>query len=29
MPGEQTDEILCELGYEDAEVRRLREQGTV
>ena len=29
MPGEQTDEILWELGYGDAEVRRLREQGTV
>jgi crotonobetainyl-CoA:carnitine CoA-transferase CaiB-like acyl-CoA transferase len=29
MPGEQTDEILWELGYADAEVRRLRERGTV
>ncbi len=29
MPGEQTDEILRELGYAEADVRRLHEQGTV
>jgi crotonobetainyl-CoA:carnitine CoA-transferase CaiB-like acyl-CoA transferase len=29
MPGEQTDEILGELGYGEAERRRLREQGVV
>jgi crotonobetainyl-CoA:carnitine CoA-transferase CaiB-like acyl-CoA transferase len=29
MPGEQTDEILRELGYADEEIRRLRTQGTV
>ncbi|MGH7320703.1 MAG: CaiB/BaiF CoA transferase family protein [Candidatus Rokuibacteriota bacterium] len=29
MPGEHTDEILGELGYGDADIRRLHEQGTV
>jgi crotonobetainyl-CoA:carnitine CoA-transferase CaiB-like acyl-CoA transferase len=29
MPGEQTDEILRELGYAEADVRRLREAGVV
>ncbi len=29
MPGEQTDEILAELGYAEAEIRRLRAEGTV
>jgi len=29
MPGEQTDEILRELGYRDDDIRRLRTQGTV
>jgi itaconate CoA-transferase len=27
--GEQTDEILCELGYDEGDVRRLREHGVV
>lgn len=29
MPGEHTEEILRELGYDEAGVRRLREQGVV
>jgi len=29
MPGEHVEEILRELGYDEAEVRRLREQGVV
>jgi len=29
MPGEQTDEILAELGYGEAEIRQLREQRVV
>jgi crotonobetainyl-CoA:carnitine CoA-transferase CaiB-like acyl-CoA transferase len=29
MPGEQTDEILRELGYRDDDIRRLHTQGTV
>jgi crotonobetainyl-CoA:carnitine CoA-transferase CaiB-like acyl-CoA transferase len=29
MPGEQADEILRELGYPDAEVRRLRDQRVI
>ena len=29
MPGEQTDEILAELGYGDADVRRLHDEGAV
>ena len=29
MPGEQTDEILRELGYADADIRRLRAEGAV
>jgi crotonobetainyl-CoA:carnitine CoA-transferase CaiB-like acyl-CoA transferase len=29
MPGEQTDEILGELGYARDEIQRLRAQGTV
>jgi crotonobetainyl-CoA:carnitine CoA-transferase CaiB-like acyl-CoA transferase len=29
MPGEQTDEILRELGYQAADVRRLHEEGVV
>ena len=29
MPGEQTDEILRELGYGDGDITRLRAQGTV
>ncbi|MBI2468405.1 MAG: CoA transferase [Candidatus Rokubacteria bacterium] len=29
MPGEQTGEILRELGYADADIRRLREEGAV
>lgn len=29
MPGEQTDEILRELGYDDAEIERLRARGAV
>jgi crotonobetainyl-CoA:carnitine CoA-transferase CaiB-like acyl-CoA transferase len=27
--GEHTDEVLAELGYSEAEVRALRERGTV
>jgi formyl-CoA transferase len=29
MPGEHAEEILRELGYPDADVRRLREQRVV
>ena len=29
MPGEQSDEILHELGLADAEILRLRAQGTI
>jgi crotonobetainyl-CoA:carnitine CoA-transferase CaiB-like acyl-CoA transferase len=29
MPGEHAEEILRELGYPDAEVRRLREQRVI
>jgi crotonobetainyl-CoA:carnitine CoA-transferase CaiB-like acyl-CoA transferase len=29
MPGEHTEEILRELGYADADIRRLQEQGAV
>ena len=29
MPGEQADEILRELGYADADVGRLRDQGVI
>jgi crotonobetainyl-CoA:carnitine CoA-transferase CaiB-like acyl-CoA transferase len=29
MPGEHTEEILRELGYAEAEVQRLREEGAV
>jgi crotonobetainyl-CoA:carnitine CoA-transferase CaiB-like acyl-CoA transferase len=29
MPGEQTDDILRELGYGDEDIRRLHTQGTV
>jgi crotonobetainyl-CoA:carnitine CoA-transferase CaiB-like acyl-CoA transferase len=29
MPGEQTDEILRELGYGDADIGRLRAAGAL
>jgi crotonobetainyl-CoA:carnitine CoA-transferase CaiB-like acyl-CoA transferase len=29
MPGEQTEEVLRELGYDDVEIGRLRAQGAV
>jgi crotonobetainyl-CoA:carnitine CoA-transferase CaiB-like acyl-CoA transferase len=29
MPGEQTEEILRQMGYDEADVRRLQDQGVV
>jgi crotonobetainyl-CoA:carnitine CoA-transferase CaiB-like acyl-CoA transferase len=29
MPGEQSEEILRELGYAEPDIRRLREEGVV